>query len=385
MAASAIAAPATVFGSTGRRRSVDMSTPQRRWARDHLKGLMNLFLPTFLPDGRTLDEEAIRHDVNHAIAHGFSGTMPMINWTPPGDPRWEHLYRIVIDESAGRLPVHGIVAGADLDRDRAWLARLEAIGVNLVLVASTYPSDSDADTLYRSMAARIEATELPVMLYAATGRRSFPALGPAGQPLDVFDRVADLPNTVAIKVSQPVSLTSTYQIAQRVGDRLSIGPVNLDFVPLLARSVPISWSGQWNAEAVQTPAAPIGGRLLEAAASWNFLQLDELAIRIEPVLSHFFAVQAPVIRKGAHPWQHNRYYQWLGGGNGGLLPPDPHAPAGAIPILDARARQAMRAAFVASGLTPTEDPDEQFVVGRAAWARGVRPGDIAERPYYSSE
>ena len=50
---------------------------------------MNLFLPTFLPDLETLDEEAIRHDVNHAIAQGFSGSMPMINWTLPGDPNWQ--------------------------------------------------------------------------------------------------------------------------------------------------------------------------------------------------------------------------------------------------------------------------------------------------------
>ena len=49
---------------------------------------MNLFLPTFREDGRTLDEDAIRHDVRHAIAQGFSGTLPMINWTLPGDPRW---------------------------------------------------------------------------------------------------------------------------------------------------------------------------------------------------------------------------------------------------------------------------------------------------------
>jgi len=102
-------------------------------------------------------------------------------------------------------------------------------------------------------------------------------------------------------------------------------------------------------------------------------------------LSHFFAVQAPVIRKGAHPWQHNRYYQWLAGGNGGLLPRDSHAPEGAIPVLDARAREGMRAAFIASGLEPTEAPEEQFVVGRAAWARGVRASDLSDLPYYSEQ
>ena len=67
-------------------------SPQRVWAKANLRGLMNLFLPTFREDGRTLDEDAIRHDVRHAIAQGFSGTLPMINWTPPGDPRWAEFH-----------------------------------------------------------------------------------------------------------------------------------------------------------------------------------------------------------------------------------------------------------------------------------------------------
>ncbi len=358
---------------------------QREWAAGNLRGLMNLFLPTFREDGRTLDEDAIRHDVRHAIAQGFSGTMPMINWTLPGDPNWREFYRIVIDEAGSDLPVHGIIASREVDNDKALLGALEDIGTSLVLLASTYPADSSAGQLYDLMAQRISATELPVMLYAATGRRSFPHLGPAGQPLDVYDRIANLENVVAVKISQPVSLTSTMQLCQRLGDRLSMGPVNLDFLPLLARHFRIAWSGQWNAEAVQTPQHQLGNRLLDVCAAGDGAQIDALAKQIEPVLSHFFAVQAPVIRKGAHPWQHNRYYQWLAGGNGGLLPRDRHAPDGAIPVLDAKARQGMRTAFIAAGLEPTDAPEEQFVVGRAAWARGVRASDLTDLPYYSAD
>ena len=344
---------------------------------------MNLLLPSFLPDFATLDEEAIRHDVNHAIAQGFAGSMPMINWTLPGDANWQRFYEIVLDEANGRLPVHGIIAGRDPDSDIALLRKLERMGINLVLLASTYPADVDASALYDLMAKRITATDLPIMLYAATRRRAFPALGPAGQPLDVYDRIADLPNVVAVKVSQPVSLTSHMQLCERLADRLSIGPVNLDFLPALARHWRIEWSGQWNAEAVQTPEAQIGNMFVAASTYGDFVELDRLAILIEPVLSHFYAVQAPVIRKGAHPWPFNRYYQWLGGGNGGLLPPDPHAPQGAIPTLDAKARAAMRAAFEASGLPLTDDPDEQFVVGRSAWARGTRVSDMTAVQNYA--
>ena len=183
-------------------------SPQRVWAKANLRGLMNLFLPTFREDGRTLDEDAIRHDVRHAIAQGFSGTLPMINWTLPGDPRWAEFHRILIDEAGDDLPVHGIIASGKVESDLRLLGALEELGTQLVLLASTFPADSSADQLHDLMAQRITATQLPVMLYAATGRRAFPALGPAGQPLDVYDRIADLDNVVAVKISQPVSLTS---------------------------------------------------------------------------------------------------------------------------------------------------------------------------------
>ncbi|MDM7956962.1 dihydrodipicolinate synthase [Blastomonas sp.] len=364
----------------------DSSTLQRKWARARLTGLMNLIQPSFRTDGTILDEDAIRIDVRAAIAHGFSGTMPMPNWTLPGTANWDHFHRIVCDEARGKIAVHGTIFGRDVEADRDVLKGLERHGVDLVLLASTFPRGVDSRALHDLIAARVQATALPVMLYAATGRRAFAALGPEGQPLDVYDRIADMPNVVGVKVSQTVSEAATVELCRRLGNRLSIGPVNLDFLPQLARRFHIAWSGQWNAEAIQTPADRAGIRLLEASACGDFDQLDALAQRLQPVLVHFFAVQAPVLAKGAHPWPHNRYYQWLGGGNGGLLPADPHAPKGAIPVLDAAGRTAIRTAFAAAGLQPVDaQDDDQFIVGRAAWSRGERPGAKLQASGYSRE
>lgn len=379
------AAEATSVHASRKRVEPDTSTPQRKWAARHLSGLLNLFLPSFREDLHTLDEDAIRGDVRHALNQGFAGTLPMINWTPPEDSRWDEYYRIIIDEAQGRLPVHGILFGNRLDYDLRIIRRLQNLGVDLILLASTYPPGNDREDLHAAMSARIKATELPVMLYAALGKgRNFPHLGPAGQPLDVYDRLADLPNVAAVKISQPVSLMSTMQLCARLGDRLSMGPVNLDFVPLLARHYRISWSGQWNAEAVQTPSRQLGNTLLAASAAGDLAALDEAARDIQPVLEHFFALQAEVIRNGAHPWQHNKYYSWLGGGNGGLLPEDAHSPKGSVPALTASAREQIRNAFAASGLTVTDAPEEAFIVGRAAWDRGVRPSDMVARPHYEA-
>lgn len=364
----------------------DSSTVQRKWARLHLTGLMNLIQPSFRADGATLDEDAIRIDVRAGIAQGFSGTMPMPNWTLPGTANWDRFHRIVCEEARGRIAVHGILVGRDVEADRSALATLERHGVDLVLLAPSFPRGAHAQELHDLIAARVHATALPVMLYAATGRRAFPDLGPEGQPIGVYDRIADLPNVVAVKVSQTVSEAATFALCRKLGDRLSIGPVNLEFLPQLARRFRIAWSGQWNAEAIQTPSDKAGVRMLEASAAGDLAVLDSLVQRLQPVLAHFFAVQSPVLAQGAHPWPHARYYQWLGGGNGGLLPSDPHAPARAIPVLDAASRTAIRTAFAAAGLEPVDaEDDDQFLVGRAAWSRGERPAATIRASGYSRE
>jgi len=363
--------------------SIDASSPQKKKAQSQLKGLLNLFLPTFLEDGKTLDEEAIRLDVRQSIAQGFAGTMPLINWTMPGDPNWEKLHRIIKDEAGDKLSLHGVIAGSDAEADIQLIRKLEDVGADMILFASRFDPKISSDDLYEGYRQRLESTDLSFILYCALNRgRHFPHLGPAGQPLDVFDRVADHGNVVAAKVSQPVTLTSTYQICQTVADRLLVAPVNLDFVPMLARQFHIQWSGQWNGEAVQTPENQLGNKLLAACAKKDFEKADEVATQIQPALDHFYQVQVNSIRMGGHPWQHNRYYTWLGGGNGGLMPVDPHSPPDAIPVLTAEDRAAMRAAFKVSGLEPTDAPDDQFIVGRAAWARGVRPSDLKDLPRY---
>ena len=362
----------------------DDTNPHRRWAAQKLRGLLNLFLPSFRPDLEMLDEEGIRHDVRHAIAQGFSGTMPMINWTPPGDPRWAQFHDIVLSEAAGRLPLHGLVPGTNPERDIALIRRLEKMGADLIFLAPTHGENISEEELYHSYRQRVIATGLPVMLYAAQGKgRSFEGLGPGGIPIGVFDRLADLPNVVAIKVSQPVSLTNTVEICKAVADRISVGPVNLDFVPLLARHYHMQWSGQWNGEAVQTPAHQYGNELLAACAAHDFVRAEQVMLDMQPALDHFFAIQADVIRKGTHPWQHNKFYSWIGGGNGGLLPVEPRGGGVTVPTLDEAEREQIRSAFRAARLRPSDSPLESFATGRAAYGEGVRLTDLAATPSFS--
>ena len=67
---------------------------------------------------------------------------------------------------------------------------------------------------------------------------------------------------------------------------------------------------------------------------------------------------------GLHPFILWKYYQWLTGGNGGML---------RIPVhrLHQADKDAIRRALKVTGITPRE-PEEEFFVGRINYAKATR-------------
>ena len=47
----------------------------RSWAKQHLRGVANVVIPSYTGDLKRLNEKGIRHDVRHEIALGFAGTL----------------------------------------------------------------------------------------------------------------------------------------------------------------------------------------------------------------------------------------------------------------------------------------------------------------------
>jgi 4-hydroxy-tetrahydrodipicolinate synthase len=116
----------------------------------------------------------------------------------------------------------------------------------------------------------------------------------------------------------------------------------------------------------------------------NSGRFDEAMViysRFEPALAAFYELQAPLIAKGGHPWAHMKYFQWIGGGNGGLMR-DTHAPVEQVPVLDPASRNLIRDTFVKVGITPVDTPEEEFIVGKSEYARGVRVSDMEATPSY---
>ena len=357
------------------------SSPQKQWAREKYKGIENLLLPSYSPDFKALDEEGIRNDVRNSIRHGFFSTTCI----PVGVSTEEHkqFLTIACDEARGKILAGDIVAEKTEEGDMAMIAHAEKVGcTHLLITPNRSLRAKTEEELYQGYLKRISATQLPVLLYAPLSK-TYSSFGPGGVPLKVFARLAELPNVVGIKLSQALNLTTCFQICEALAQHLLVGPVNLDFVPTLAKLYNIQWSGQWNVESVQSPEKPYAVELMKCINDRRFNEAMKAYARLEPALDAFYKLQAPLIARGVHPWAHMKYFQWCTGGNGGLIRNLPTIPAGHIPILDDVARKLIRSTYSKVGIVATAAPEEEFLLGKAAYARGARAKDMTQKPYFS--
>jgi 4-hydroxy-tetrahydrodipicolinate synthase len=366
---------AGAFGST--LRASTSRTEKKQWAQEHLRGMENVVMPSFSPDFKSLDESGIRHDVRQSIKHGFcSSTVSPIGATPEQRSR---LMEIVRDESQGKI-LTSLIVGGPVDAAIKSLAAAEKLGCSHAML--TFPGNlqpQSEDEVYAHFRKVIDSTSLAILLYGS----DVPALRrfhPSGIPINAFDRLADVPNVVGMKLTQPMNAATAYELCDRLSNRLILGPVNLDLVPVLGKNYRnIQWSGEWIVEAVQSPEKPYAVEFMELAAKRRMDEAMKVYWQMQPLVEAIYNLQAPLLLRGSHPWVHMKYHQWCTGGNGGLLP---LKPAEYLPVLDAKGRGLIRDTYKKTGIQPVSQPEEEFMVGKMNYANGVRAAGMASTPLY---
>ena len=358
------------------RRNALPGESKKAWAKMQLRGGESFVMPSMQPDMKALDEEGIRRDVRHAIAQNFCSIMPLtLGIDAETDGRFQ---AIVAEEAKGKILTVGVIRAGKRQENIARVRLLEGQGISHALMY--FPPLASQDEIYREMHAIIETTSLGIILYASPSP-SVAKLDPTGLPLEAFDRLAGLDNVIGVKFTQELRPATAYSVAERLGERLLLGVVDLELMLLLSMKYSMQWTGQWAIDSLQSPATPWVSEYLELLRTGNGKAAHDLYWRYEPIASGFYALQAPSLSIGGHPWIHIKYMKWLTGGNGGLLP-NLHATPESIPHLDAAGRAQCRELFARVGINTVSLPDDAFIVGNAAYERGVRPRDLTERPQY---
>jgi 4-hydroxy-tetrahydrodipicolinate synthase len=369
-AALGFGASAPAFSTTPRA----AESEQKQWARENLQGLGSLLAASYTPDFKGLDEEGVRHDVRHRMKQGFCSTMI---WS--AGPHRERINQIFREETKGKLLRSQIIGGA---ADQAITALQTAAKEGCTHAMVTYPGNlkpQTEDEVYAHFRKVLDSTKMPILLYG-TSVESLRRFHPSGIPINVFDRLADHPNIVGMKMTHAMPAGLAFELSERLSNRMLMGPVNLDLVPIMGKNYPnIQWSSQWISDSVQSPERPYGNELFELSRKRKINEALKVYWQMQPLIDLVYEVQGRLLKFGkGHPAQHMKYYQWLMGGNGGLLPSGRGEDEGDH-VLDAEWRKRMRDTLAKAGIK-ADRPDEEFMVGRAAYARGVRAKDLVSIP-----
>lgn len=340
---------------------------RKAWAREALRGVENALMPSFSPDLQALDEDGIRWDVRQAIANGFFSTMCACE-TGLTLAEKKRFVEIACDEAAGRCLVSFTLLGDSFDDDLELLAHAERVGASHALLG--YPPSfrpGAPDDVLVATQRLSEATNLGLVMYASD-KFDFVRFHPSQIPFDAYDRIADLPNVVSLKVGFG-DAAMAFEAFERYGDRVLVNvgtPWLLGLFPLLRERYGAQWFGGGSWEMWQSPERPYIVDYWRAVMQGDGAEARGLYWQLSKGNALIMGSIARGGDSGLYHWPFGKYISWTVGGNGGAM----REPAQrlAAPMMQAR-----KAQLRAIGIAPRE-PDDEFMVGRVRYRGGAAAG-----------
>ncbi|MGP4072193.1 4-hydroxy-tetrahydrodipicolinate synthase [Piscibacillus sp. B03] len=156
-------------------------------------------------------EELVEHLINNGtdalVVGGTTGESPTLT----KDEKLT-LYKHVAGIVNGRIPVIAGTGSNNTKETIEFTQKVEATGVDAVLLVSPYYNKPNQEGLYQHFKAIAESTNLPAMLYNIPGRTS------VNMSVETIVRLSKIPNIVAVKESSQDLLAITEIIDQTDDD-----------------------------------------------------------------------------------------------------------------------------------------------------------------------
>ncbi len=326
----------------------------RDWAKEHLRGVANVLIPSFTADLSGLNEAGIRHDIDRELECGFTGAL-MVSEVAMTLEEYEQFYEWSNDQSRGRLDLILHAAFNTLEENVAAAHIAERHGGELALLS--YPPNFYAespDDIFDYTKAFCDGTELGVILFA-TGLWGFSRVHPADIESALIRRIIDAcPNVVAIKAEggRP-TIMGVVECARLFGQEVVIScPLESEMIPL-AQVLPIQYSATSNTEYFGRTIPDVYAMLQKG----EFEEATRVYWQIHPARKANSAANAYIAQTHFINRMLWKYQGWLNGFNGGPL----RQPT--MRIHDAQ-MNTLRNALAESGLMPETAPNRDFFIGR---------------------
>ena len=331
---------------------------RKEWARETLRGIEGCTMPSFKPGLNELDEEGIRWDVRYAINQGFFSTMVTCETGQTLEENKRFL-EIVCDEAKGKIQVSFTLLVDSFDEAIALLEHGEKVGASHALMG--YPPNfrpQGPEDIYQKTAMLSEATNLGLVMYASD-KFDFIRFHPSQVPHEAYDKIADLPNVVSLKVGFG-DAAMTFEAFERYSDRVLVNcgtPWLTGLFPLLHKRYGAQWFGGGAWDLWQSPEKRYLVEYYNHVVAGDTDKARQVYWQMAPANQAAMAMSIGTGGNvGLYHWPFGKYISWSVGANGGLT----RDPAMRLTNQQMMMRKNMLRAI---GIEPRE-PDAEFFVGR---------------------
>jgi len=183
-----------------------------------LRGTYTVILTPFTEDGSEINEAMLRWLVDFQISEGIHGIITLASngeFLSLSDEERHQAAQIVIDQSAGRVPVVvGTAAESTTDVIR-YTKDAESLGADAAMVLTPYYCWIDEEEIFEHYRRIADAVSLPIMLY------NHPASTVLDMKPPLIARLAEIDNISYIKEST-TDTRRVYQINDLCGDKITV-------------------------------------------------------------------------------------------------------------------------------------------------------------------
>ncbi|MGH2404387.1 MAG: dihydrodipicolinate synthase family protein [bacterium] len=328
-------------------------TDAKAWAREHMRGVCNVLMPTFTADLRSLNLEAIRHDLRRSAELGFWGSLLA---SECGATREE--MKKFVEFAAGEAPEgHNLVLHGSFDTlsDVIEMCRYAqehgCVAVLLSYPLTFYPKTPDDIVDYTAAVSR--GSDLGIILFAI-GFWGFRRLHPSAFPPDALVRMACLDTVIALKYEAGHPGTGgMVEIQKALGRELVITDPFEHNSPAWVDAYGMQWMGTsyYNYFGDRVP------RYFRLMHEDRWKEAMSIYWALQPGREAFQTVRGTLTGASLVHRLAWKYMDWLNGFNGGPIRM-PHM------RLNGGQMRLLREGAVHSGLDVTRDDDDRFFIGR---------------------
>lgn len=183
-----------------------------------LGGVIPALVTPFTDDGKSVDEQRLRHLINHLIDLGVTGVVPCGTtgeFQNLSEQERRRAVEVTVDAANGRVPVIAGTGSSGTGLTIEKTRHAKDVGADAAIIVTPYYHKPTNRGLYEHYRMIAEAVDIPIVIY------NIPQVTGVTMPWQVVEDLVEIPNIAGLKDSSG-EVRYILSVLEKVGSRLPV-------------------------------------------------------------------------------------------------------------------------------------------------------------------